>query len=290
MNDVVVPLKPQWMGAFAAEAVASAQGGKVAGATSNGVFLLVGRNSVFLTRQGEKSPFNIQLSEESNLIEKIVTNDLFNCSCNSLIFTRSGAVIDLKEIEIWTSPPPLLITNAKEEQLKRMQILLELIRREVVADKGLLSLAGAHDTDEISLSVSRLRSSFLKSDLEGCLNAAKGLIGYGGGLTPSGDDLLAGFLLFHSRGGLASSNGQPFVEALGEALTGLAYGKTTWISANRIEAACRGWSESIFLETLDYISNESTEIPNRVMDRLLGFGHSSGVDTLMGFWAAVETQ
>jgi len=109
-------------------------------------------------------------------------------------------------------------------------------------------------------------------------------------LTPSGDDLLAGFLLFHTRVGQAVSNEGTFVKTLGEALTDLAYNKTTWISANRIKAACRGWSESIFLETLDYILNDSAEIPNRVTDRLMGFGHSSGVDTLMGFWTALGTK
>lgn len=287
MNDAQVTLKPQWIGAFATEAVASAQAGKVAGATSSGVFLLIGRQAVFLTKRGEKSPFNILLNEGTNLTEGVSTNDSFICSRDSLLFTHSGVMIDLEGVPTWTPQPPALITNVKDEQFRRTGLLLELIRREVIADKGLLYLAGAEDTDKISRSVSQLRTSFLKNDLPGCLNAANGLIGFGGGLTPSGDDLLAGFLLYQIRAGQAASNEQPFVEALGEALTELAYKKTTWISANRIEAACRGWSESIFLETLDYIFNESTDIPDRVTNRLLGFGHSSGVDTLMGLWTAV---
>lgn len=287
MNNGSVCHSPAWIGAFAAEALASSKEGKVAGVTSSGVFLLAGRNAVFITKRGEKSPFNIFLNEETNLSVEYSTGDWFICSSSDVKFIRTGSVIALRDVDIWTPPAPVRLKNSIKEQTGRIRLILDELKREIPAEKGLFYLAGAKDTDEISHQVSRLQSACSHEDLAFCLDAANGLIGYGGGLTPSGDDLLAGFLLYHIRSDMASSRERMFVRSLGESLTELAYQKTTWISANRIEAACRGWSESVFLEFLDHLFDNSVELPHQLTRRLLGFGHSSGVDTLTGIAAAV---
>jgi hypothetical protein len=287
MNNSSVHHSPAWIGVFAAEALTSSKEGKVAGVTSSGVFLLAGRNAIFLTKRGEKSPFNIFLNEETNLSEEYSTGDRFICSSSVVNFIHTGSVIDLRDAVQWTPPVPVVMKNSIKEQSRRIRLILDELKREIPAEKGLFYLVGAKDTDEISHYVSRLQSAFSHEDLASCLDAVNGLVGYGGGLTPSGDDLLAGFLLYHVRSDMASSRERMFVRSLGESLTELAYQKTTWISANRIEAACRGWSESVFLELLDHLFDNSVELPHQLTIRLLGFGHSSGVDTLIGIAAAV---
>jgi hypothetical protein len=121
-------------------------------------------------------------------------------------------------------------------------------------------------------------------DLEGTLKAGKSILGRGGGLTPSGDDWISGFLLYYAR----TSQMNPFMVCLGEALTAMAFESTTKISANRIEAACQGWSEELFLEIIDSLLVSGGEISNLKLEHLLNFGHSSGVDTCVGIAAALR--
>jgi hypothetical protein len=64
--------------------------------------------------------------------------------------------------------------------------------------------------------------------------------------------------------------------------------RTTKISANRIKAACQGWAEEIFLEVLDHLLVSSVELLDEEVQRLVNFGHSSGVDTCMGIHSALS--
>jgi hypothetical protein len=98
---------------------------------------------------------------------------------------------------------------------------------------------------------------------------------------------MAGFLLWQSRLDQSCGRERPFVQQLGKVLTDLAYQKTTSVSANRIEAACRGWSEDLFLQIIDSFLNDSADIQPETIERLLRFGHSSGVDTYVGISLAV---
>ena len=59
--------------------------------------------------------------------------------------------------------------------------------------------------------------------------------------------------------------------SLGESLTAMAFESTTTISANRIEAACQGWSEELFLEVIDSLFIADAEIGDQEAERLVVF-------------------
>ena len=65
--------------------------------------------------------------------------------------------------------------------------------------------------------------------------------------------------------------------------------KTTTISANRLEYAARGWSEELFLRLIDHLFDSQKPFDNEKIQLLADFGHSSGIDTMMGIMYAVDS-
>jgi len=112
--------------------------------------------------------------------------------------------------------------------------------------------------------------------------AFRSLIGFGSGLTPSGDDFIVGFLsscyLFP---GFISKNIE-FIEELTSILKRIAQGKTTDLSLGMLLDACQG----LFLSALQdvhcslYIYNKKKTLFSA--RRLLKVGSSSGRDLLVG--------
>ena len=101
------------------------------------------------------------------------------------------------------------------------------------------------------------------------------LLGAGRGLTPSGDDFLAGTLVaLHAfgEGAVAAS--------LARAVTRHAPRRTSRLSAAHLEAACAGEAIGPVHETIRAIAGDTC--PGRALDALESFGHDSGFDALAG--------
>jgi len=107
-----------------------------------------------------------------------------------------------------------------------------------------------------------------------------GLAGLGGGLTPAGDDFLAGTML---RAWLT----QPTPRALCRALVTVAVPRTTTLSASFLRAAARGECSAPWHALLAAMGDE----PNSVVEakitaavqKILSHGATSGADSLTGF-------
>lgn len=263
--------------------------GTVLGSTSKGLFLTSGQKILFVTSADYRSPFNIQVFSLNNISDQIDTSDGWIYQSEHLVFTGKNIRIATSDAEIWQpSVPPIIETNL-QDQHNRIQTL---VQRMAALDpvKGWLFLATTHDlvpgmeSSIIQEMTERFLTCVEKYDLEGALQAGKSILGRGGGLTPSGDDWLSGFLLYHARTG----NNDLFIRDLGQSLTTMAFESTTKISANRIEAACEGWSEEMFLEIIDSLLIKDAEISDEEIVRLMNFGHSSGVDTCVGIGASLK--
>ena len=95
------------------------------------------------------------------------------------------------------------------------------------------------------------------------------LLGLGPGLTPSGDDLLAGALLARARRGAAP--------APPEALLSVARRRTTTLACNLLELAARGLADERLVNLADHV-NTGGPCNRAFMD----WGAHSGVDALLG--------
>ncbi|KAF0111847.1 MAG: hypothetical protein FD147_649 [Chloroflexi bacterium] len=285
------------IGGLALEALGAGAPGKAVGVTSKGIFLNSADKILFLTGAGYKSPFNLQVRQMNDLSNTVVAGDEFTVSDNAILFPLHEIVIDVHRAKLWQPSQPPKNTNSDRTQAERIELILGRMC-ENDSKKGWLFLGNCGDTDLEPLGSAKDRiknittafmSSFKISDLTYCLDTARSIIGLGGGLTPSGDDWLAGFMLFHARIDQSMGKNNPFFASLGESLTEMSFQKTTKISANRIEAACRGWAEEIFLDAVDYIVAIEKELSETKIKYIMGFGHSSGVDTCMGIFAAWAT-
>ena len=112
---------------------------------------------------------------------------------------------------------------------------------------------------------------------------ARALSGLGPGLTPAGDDLLAGLAL-----GLRASLGMmpPAFEA---ALASAVIGRTTDLAAARVRHAVAGHPDERTHQLLAALLMDATDdaLPAAVR-ALLEYGHTSGADTLVGLLAGVS--
>ncbi|MDQ7851010.1 MAG: DUF2877 domain-containing protein [Armatimonadota bacterium] len=112
--------------------------------------------------------------------------------------------------------------------------------------------------------------------------AARGLAGLGPGLTPSGDDVLAGCLLALS---LWPSRRRPDLRSL---IAGQAVPRTTRISAAYLAAAARGEAGGDWHRLRDALAASDPAAVRRAAARVLGWGETSGSDMLGGFLLAAQ--
>ena len=280
------------IGELAKRALTEDTAGKVMGVTSKGMFLAAGERILFVTEADYKSPFNIQVPGYSDMINRLSPGDAWRFESDGLILSDRSIRIDISSTEIWRPMPPAAVLCTQQEQRVRLEDLLRRMA-EVDPAKGWLYLAVPHAGEDFPAGseesrINQMTSDFLRcvreGDLEGACANARSIMGRGGGLTPSGDDWLSGFLLYHARSG----KNDIFMQKLGQTLTAMAFERTTKISANRIEAACQGWSEQLFLEVIDTLFDPQRAFTDLQVKYLVGFGHSSGVDTCVGIWAAIN--
>jgi hypothetical protein len=272
------------IGGLAKNALAAGMQGKIMGITSSGIFLNSGDKILFLTPADYKSPYNIQIGLLDFLAAKDSIGDQWSNDGSMLLFPDSSIRIDIKAAQVWQPSPLPQITSDPATQIEHMQGLLQCFC-ELDASKGWLFLADCKGSitkaqNPESRRIHQMTDHFIKGikrrDVLGCLRYVRSILGLGGGLTPSGDDWLTGFFLFRARRAQALQQADPFISSLGAAVNALAF-----------EAACQGWAEELFLEVVDYLLIKERTLSDEKLERLFGFGHSSGVDTCMGIKAGL---
>lgn len=116
------------------------------------------------------------------------------------------------------------------------------------------------------------------------------LVGLGGGLTPSGDDVLVGALAALDLISECSPVAALLRPALVEALPVLLETRTTRLSAQMLRAAAEGLYAEPVLALLDALARDdaSPAVVERAAEELSRLGHRSGRDTLLGIAAALS--
>ena len=108
-----------------------------------------------------------------------------------------------------------------------------------------------------------------------------GLLGSGGGLTPSGDDCIVGVLVaLHALGR------HSVAASVASLVARHAPHRTTRLSAAHLEAACAGEAVEPVHRVIEAIVTGSSPDPS--LDALEGYGHASGFDALAGVLLAAD--
>jgi hypothetical protein len=133
------------------------------------------------------------------------------------------------------------------------------------------------ELDELTLKYTALLLNSNKHDL--CTNSqiAAFFTGRGKGLTPSGDDILMGFTL-----ALMTSGKFPnWEKALRQVMTAR---RTTDISAAYARALLEGYTSEYFILLVKLLKEDDQEAIEDTIKKIQAFGHTSGNDTLFGFY------
>ncbi len=113
--------------------------------------------------------------------------------------------------------------------------------------------------------------------------AVAGLLGFGGGLTPLGDDVLAGWLA------TGAATRHPALAAVRSGVTLLARQRTTTLSATLLECAARGEGVPQFRALLRGMATGDPALVRRSVDDLLDVGDTSGSGLVLGALSALES-
>ncbi|GEN55602.1 hypothetical protein GCM10012290_00730 [Halolactibacillus alkaliphilus] len=102
-------------------------------------------------------------------------------------------------------------------------------------------------------------------------------LGRGIGLTPSGDDLLMGYTMAVMAFSASS-------DWLGSLAYKVSENKTTYISIAYFHALLHDHLSENFVALVKLLDENNREMIDRVIKTIQNYGHTSGYDTLYGFW------
>jgi len=126
-----------------------------------------------------------------------------------------------------------------------------------------------------------------RGDWEAMARRARECAGEGIGLTPAGDDFLAGVLAalrYHGHSGGRPAPSQRLLDGLARA----AGSRTTPFSAFLLAGAARGLVGAPFSGWLSAVHRGDAESAARLVGEMAAVGHSSGLDTLAGMLLAMQ--
>ncbi|HET7145014.1 MAG TPA: DUF2877 domain-containing protein, partial [Anaerolineales bacterium] len=201
-----------------------------------------------------------------------------------LRFGSSPLCIDLRGAPIWQGrigTLPITIEQAWStlwQNLHQQQIIkgTELIAEDLFnLDRGPLL------TRKLSLPVRQLITAIKRYDSYACSEAAQKMLGLGPGVTPSGDDVLIGFLAgLHCMAGNEKDK-QAFIQTLGNEIR-LLSNKTSEISRTYLYHAVKGEFSSSIVALIDAIRDGGEGQLTAAAENAMRVGHSSGMDTVSG--------
>lgn len=201
-----------------------------------------------------------------------------------LRFDSSPLAIDLRSASIWEGRLPTLIGNIEpawsiawsalnaRQKLKDSEIIIE----NLFQDNG-----GSSLTHKIRQPVLQLLSAAKKITPDDAACAAQKIIGLGVGLTPSGDDLLLGFMAGLHATGNDRQDRLAFIKIFGDEILALS-NRTNEISHTYLYHAVRGEFSSSIVAVVESIRDGEEEKFLTRLDNAMQVGHSSGMDAVTG--------
>lgn len=285
------------IGSIAFDSKSIPQQGSVIGKTSRGVFIRSpSKWLVFISSESYRSPLAITLHEKDDSLQKVSNEMLVHISPRGYKFTDADLEIATQNASVWRPQNPDVPPLQAAERQKRLEDTSRRIMHRM-SGNGLSSLLPnlIESPSKYPLStqkLARLETKILEIQKE--MNASNRLpnvetvsefLGYGSGLTPSGDDFVIGFILALNRWKEAISPTSN-LKMLNHWLSAKAYEKTTTLSANLIECATLGLADERLINALDWLMAGNARDSHSI-DELLSWGNTSGADVYVGFVAAI---
>lgn len=224
----------------------------------------------------------------------------FNCygiTPGDAVTTAAGVLycgplaIKAEGLQPWTAVLPPF--PADRDGRQRLAVNLETLRRTVTADGkagGLWAFGSGRPghtmlARELSLRARALRACLLEDRTAEALASGCRLLGLGVGLTPAGDDFLAGLLLSFK---LPAAPFGARHQRLAAGLLSEAATATGLISRSMLRHAVGGWAAADIIALADALTTAGENETRRAAGRLLATGATSGTDLAVGLATGLE--
>jgi len=201
--------------------------------------------------------------------------------------TVGDATFDLARAELWDARPDWDALRARRAQILAAA---DIARSSSpgLQNGSLLKQAGP----AVEAAVSAFGEAWQRGARDELVAVARGLCGLGPGLTPAGDDWLAGWLLAQHLSedlrGLRLTAGWYDLEGL---IADITADRTTTLSRAFLECAAAGKADETWHALLSALAEEPmTSLPvSQSTDAILAHGDTSGAAMLAGFLAGMAT-
>lgn len=191
-----------------------------------------------------------------------------------------GWRVDLRSATMWEPRPDWNTLRARQAAIiSRLPLLHRACRRYASKNTFLALLETSLSTGAV-LSTAQKAGEALQAGWQGhqqqLRSAGIGLAGLGSGLTPAGDDFLAGAMLW-------AWLAHPIPDNFCQSLLDAAAPRTTTLSAAFLRAAAQGECSASWHNLLAALSNGSDVEIIAAVQKVLAHGATSGADGLAGF-------
>lgn len=269
------------------------EGGQVCGVFSSASGILCGDLTVMLQKDDIATPCGGLLSVyRPEEWENLIGADVF--LRDSKLIIGNGLCYDAAHMKEWKEIHMKSLPHMKKEECSRALNILKrqmCVQRKEMGMSPLLEMLGWSQGEIIEeteyyhrseKAIKLLRRGILEGDVSRIQRAQEGLVGFGAGLTPSGDDFLTGFwstIQMRYDGGYQDE----FRKAIHK-LTELAK-RTTVYGWSELWAMQQGYCSQPLMDVVRKLG-ESSRLDESVI-RLAQIGGTTGVDTLLGIAEAV---
>jgi hypothetical protein len=259
------------------------------GKTSRGLFLWLSSGGViFLSLEPYRGPLTLNLPGHENAFHDPQVGSIVRCTPKNIHFPQANLSIGISEANTWQAPPIQMLVPSPTFIRSQMVSVVSLVaqRRPQTGFIGLLPAVldkaekpGLQDEFYYRLLI-QLQEACSTKQTEAILDALGDFLGLGTGLTPSGDDLITGFLLALNRWGPQLSH-RIDTEFLNQEILKRAHHATSTLSTSLIECATLGQADERLILALDGLVTGVPQVESWVA-ALAGWGSSSGYDALVG--------
>jgi len=253
----------------------------ICGNTSKGLFGATDNKKIlFISRQTFKGPLTINTNEKLPARQILSHDTPLLLSPDRIRFIQSALEIKISpQTYVWTP----MILKKLDFNLEAFIIRSELIRHEMITQLSTRHQAHKNQTNTND----NLKSALSARNKVAVFESLSNLLGCGEGLTPSGDDFICGFLLAAHAwveilfpGFALQKTIRKIVEAAKE--------KTTTLSANLIACAASSSADERIIRCVKWL-NSGGHSAVFITEELLSYGSSSGLDTLAGMLAFIQS-
>ncbi len=286
----VLEIEAIYIGKHARKFLTVGQEYSVWGNTSKGVFLKGSTDKIlFISYDQNKGPLTINLKGDgqTTLIDISVGSKAFYNTEIGLDFIDDQLNVDLRNAAIWQpenfqeeSIPSKLKQNL--EKLARFLVefsdarsFCSIVSKLVINSKNTQSL-----DNNLAGNIFDLYTAMYEKNGEQFKKSASSLIGFGAGLTPSGDDFLTGMALVTARYSVCCPELRDYHTWFESLVTDFQL-QTTSLSSCLFLSALDGSADERIIDAFDLVMGETVNI-TEVIGKISTWGSSSGYDTLAG--------